>query len=137
MASPLATPGLKSTQFLLASDMKIIEKYQNSSLSHGEDILVFYHTTNKLLCMAWWGNIFSNLLAFSGAKQGESEGDLRPFATLRCTPSRFYFSKIEGPRQYPKSPRNYPCRQLFCRFQIWTIYCGVRSVPQQRPLPIP
>ena len=54
LASPLATPGLKSTQFLLALDMKIIEKYQNSSLSHGEDILVFYHTTNKLLCVAWW-----------------------------------------------------------------------------------
>ena len=55
LASPLATPGLKSTQFLLALDMKIIEKYQNSSPSHGEDILVFYHTTNKLLHVAWWG----------------------------------------------------------------------------------
>ena len=51
LTSPLATPGLKSTQFLLALDMKIIEKYQNSSPSHGEDILVFYHTTNKLLYM--------------------------------------------------------------------------------------
>lgn len=36
------------------------------------------------------GYIFSNLLAFSGAKQGESEGDLRPFATLRWSPSGFH-----------------------------------------------
>ena len=58
MASPLATPGLKNTQFLLASDMKIIEKYQNSSLSHEEDILVFYHTTSKLLYMTWGGCLY-------------------------------------------------------------------------------
>lgn len=39
------------------------------------------------------GYIFSNLLAFSGAKQGESEGDLRPFATLRWSPSGFLLRK--------------------------------------------
>jgi hypothetical protein len=81
LASPLATPGLKSTQFLLALDMKIIEKYQNSSPSHGEDILVFYHTTNKLLymtwgclCVAWWGIFSQTYLLLAGPSRGSLRG---------------------------------------------------------------
>jgi len=74
LTSPLATPGLKSTQFLLALDMKIIEKYQNSSPSHGEDILVFYHTTNKLLHVAWWGIFSQTYLLLAGPSRGSLRG---------------------------------------------------------------
>ena len=76
--------------------------------------------------------------AWSG---GEREGRTA-FATLSALPSQnfliFQISKVPGSTWPPsRSPRNYPCRRLFCRFQIWTIYCGVRSVPQQKPLLIP